>query len=63
MKILGEHNLRIIQNLMALPGRLLMTYMRLDPILLPWHNAWTFLNQFPSWTLIESDDTAGSARQ
>jgi prephenate dehydratase len=63
MKILGEHNLRIKQNLMALPGQLItdITEIRSHPIAIA--QCMTFLNQFPGMTLIESDDTAGSAKQ
>jgi prephenate dehydratase len=63
MKILGEHNLRIRQNLMALPGQQItdIREIRSHPIALS--QCMTFLNQFPGITLIESDDTAGSARQ
>jgi prephenate dehydratase len=63
MKILGEHNLRIRQNLMALPGQLItdIKEIRSHPIALA--QCMTFLNQFPGMILIESDDTAGSARQ
>ncbi|TAL77551.1 MAG: prephenate dehydratase [Bacteroidetes bacterium] len=63
MKILGEHNLRIRQNLMALPGQQItdIREIRSHPIALA--QCMTFLNQFPGITLIESDDTAGSARQ
>ncbi len=62
MKILGEHNMRIKQNLMALPGQLItdIREIRTHPIALA--QCMTFLNQFPGITLIESDDTAGSAR-
>jgi prephenate dehydratase len=62
MKILGEHNLRIKQNLMALPGQQItdIKEIRSHPIALA--QCMTFLNQFPGITLIESDDTAGSAR-
>jgi prephenate dehydratase len=62
MKILGEHNLRIRQNLMALHGQLItdIKEIRSHPIALA--QCMTFLNQFPGMTLIESDDTAGSAR-
>jgi prephenate dehydratase len=62
MKILGEHNLRIRQNLMALHGQLItdIREIRSHPIALA--QCMTFLNQFPGMTLIESDDTAGSAR-
>jgi prephenate dehydratase len=62
MKILGEHNLRIIQNLMALPGQSIddIKEIRTHPIAIA--QCMTFLNQHPDITLIESDDTAGSAR-
>ena len=62
MKILGEHNLRIKQNLMALDGQSLsdIREIRSHPIALA--QCMTFLNQFPGITLIESDDTAGSAK-
>jgi len=63
LKILGEHNLRVRQNLMALPGQQItdIREIRSHPIALA--QCMTFLNQFPGMTLIESDDTAGSARQ
>jgi prephenate dehydratase len=63
MKILGEHNLRIKQNLMALPDQKItdIREIRSHPIALA--QCMTFLNQFPGIILIESDDTAGSARQ
>ncbi len=62
MKILGEHNLRIKQNLMALHGQKItdIKEIRSHPIAIA--QCMTFLNQFPGITLIESDDTAGSAR-
>ena len=62
MKILGEHNLRIKQNLMALHGQKItdIKEIRSHPIALA--QCMTFLNQFPGITLIESDDTAASAR-
>jgi prephenate dehydratase len=63
MKMLGEHNLRIVQNLMALPGQSLdyIHEVRSHPIALA--QCMDFLKQHPSWTLIESDDTATSAKQ
>ena len=63
LKILGEHNLRVKQNLMALPGQQITDIweIRSHPIALA--QCMTFLNQFPGMILIESDDTAGSARQ
>ena len=63
LKILGEHSLRIRQNLMALPGQQItdIREIRSHPIAIA--QCMTFLNQFPGMTLIESEDTAGSARQ
>jgi prephenate dehydratase len=62
MKILGEHNLRIRQNLMALPGQTIMAIreIRSHPIALS--QCMTWLNHLRGVTLIESDDTAGSAK-
>src|SRR4030042_6371816 len=62
VKILGEHNLRIKQNLMALPGQTIMAIreIRSHPIALA--QCMTFLNHLRGVTLIETDDTAGSAR-
>ena len=63
LKILGEHRLRVKQNLMALPGQQItdISEIRSHPIALA--QCMTFLNQFPGMTLIEAEDTAGSARQ
>ncbi|MDY0099419.1 MAG: prephenate dehydratase domain-containing protein [Bacteroidales bacterium] len=62
MKVLGEHNLRIRQNLMAMPGQTIrdIKQIRSHPIAL--FQCMAFLNQYPEITLVESDDTAGSAR-
>lgn len=62
LKILGEHNLRVVQNLMALPGQTMkdIRQIRSHPIALA--QCMTFLNQFPEITLVEADDTASSAR-
>jgi len=62
MKILGEHNLRIRQNLMALHGQQItdIREIRSHPIALA--QCMAFLNQFPGMTIVESDDTASSAR-
>jgi prephenate dehydratase len=62
MKILGEHNLRIVQNLIALPGQTIddIKEIRTHPIAIA--QCMDFLNQHPGVTLIESEDTAGSAR-
>lgn len=63
MKILGEINLRIRQNLMALPGQQLsdIREIRSHPIALS--QCMTWLNHLRGVILIESDDTAGSAKQ
>lgn len=63
MKMLGEHNLRIVQNLMALPGQSIedIHEVRSHPIALA--QCMDFLKHHPSWILIESDDTAGSAKE
>lgn len=63
MKILGEHNLRIRQNLMAMPGQHIsdIREIRSHPIALA--QCMTFLNQHPGIMLIESEDTAASARE
>jgi prephenate dehydratase len=63
MKMLGEHNLRIVQNLMALPGQSLedIHEVRSHPIALA--QCMDYLKHHPNWMLIESDDTAGSAKE
>ena len=63
MKILGEINLRIRQNLMALPGQSIMAIreIRSHPIALS--QCMSYLNHLRGVLLVESDDTAGSARQ
>jgi prephenate dehydratase len=62
MKILGEHNLRVIQNLMALPGQSLeeISEIRSHPIALA--QCMTYLSLLKNVLLVESDDTAGSAK-
>jgi prephenate dehydratase len=62
LKILGEIRLRIRQNLMALPGTSIdsLSEIRSHPIALS--QCMEFLNTLKGVTLIETDDTAGSAR-
>jgi prephenate dehydratase len=62
LKILGEINLRIRQNLMALPGQTIkdIKEIRSHPIAIS--QCMAFLNDHPGITLIESDDTAASAK-
>lgn len=62
LKILGEQNLRIKQNLMALKGQKIENIheIRSHPIALA--QCMTFLNEHPDIILIETEDTAASAR-
>lgn len=62
MKILGEQNLRIVQNLVALYGQNIadITEIRSHPIAIA--QCMAYLNQHPGITLVESEDTATSAR-
>ncbi|MCD4770373.1 MAG: prephenate dehydratase [Bacteroidales bacterium] len=63
LKVLGECNLRIRQNLMALPGQSIDHIREIwtHPIALA--QCMDFLNKYPKISLIESADTAGSARK
>lgn len=63
MKIMGELNLRIRQNLMALPGQTIdqIKEIRSHPIALD--QCMNFLNHLKHVTLVEGEDTAGSARE
>jgi prephenate dehydratase len=62
LKVFGEHNVRIKQNLMALAEQQItdIREIRSHPIALA--QCMEFLNHYPEITLIESEDTAGSAR-
>ena len=62
LKILGEHNLRVRQNLMALPGQTISDIKEIRSHPIAFSQCMSFLNNHPEITLIESDDTAGSAR-
>lgn len=63
MKILGEQNLRIIQNLVALRGQTTDAIHTVcsHPIALA--QCMDYLKEHPEWTLIESEDTALSAKE
>jgi prephenate dehydratase len=63
LKILGEHDLRIKQNLMALPGQSIENIREIRSHPMAISQSMAFLNRYPQITLIESDDTAGSAKQ
>ena len=62
LKILGEIRLRVRQNLMALPGTTIgsLSEIRSHPIALA--QCMAFLDTLKGLTLIETDDTAGTAR-
>jgi prephenate dehydratase len=62
LKILGEHNLRVKQNLMALPGQVISEIKEIRSHPIAFSQCMAFLNEHHEITLIESDDTAGSAR-
>ena len=62
MKILGEHNLRIKQNLMALPGQSVEAIREIRSHPIAFNQCMTYLSHLRGVTLIESDDTAASAR-
>ena len=63
LKILGEVNLRVKQNLLALPGQTIKDIheIRTHPIAIS--QCMMFLNQHQGIMLIESEDTAASARE
>lgn len=63
LRILGEHKLRVRQNLMVFPGTSLeeIYEIRSHPIALA--QCMEFLNGHPGIKLVESDDTAASARR
>ncbi|MFN8240802.1 MAG: prephenate dehydratase [Bacteroidales bacterium] len=62
LRILGEHDLRVRQNLMALPGQTLLDIheVRSHPIAIS--QCMTYLNTLEHVTLVETEDTAASAR-
>ncbi len=62
MKILGEHNLRIRQNLMALPGQSVAAIREIRSHPIAFNQCMTYLSRLRGVILIESDDTAASAR-
>jgi prephenate dehydratase len=62
LKILGEVNLRIIQNLMALPGQKLSDIREIHSHPIAFSQCMQFLNNHPDIILVESEDTAASAR-
>lgn len=63
LKVLGEHNLRIKQNLMALPGQSIDMIKKIWSHPVAISQCMEFLNMHPAISLIESNDTAASARK
>jgi prephenate dehydratase len=63
LKILGEINLRIKQNLMGLPGQSIEDIREIWTHPIAISQCMTFLNQHQHILLIESEDTAASARE
>jgi len=63
MKIVGEHNLRIVQNLMALPGQTIESIHTVSSHSIALVQCMDYLTHHPEWTLIESEDTAISAKE
>jgi len=63
LKVIGEHKLRIKQNLMALPGQSIEDIRAIwsHPVAIA--QCMAFLNLYPAVALIESDDTAASAKK
>lgn len=62
LKILGEHNLRIRQNLIALPGQSIDGIKEIWSHPIAFSQCMAFLNDHPGIILVETEDTAGSAR-
>ncbi len=62
LKILGEHNLRVRQNLMALPGQNFEDIKEIWSHPIAFSQCMSFLDRHPGIKLIETEDTAGSAR-
>jgi prephenate dehydratase len=62
MKILGEINLRVRQNLMALPGQRLESIKEIMSHPIALSQCMEYLSALRGVTLVESEDTAGSAR-
>ncbi len=61
-KIIGEINLRIKQNLMALPGQTIISIREIRSHPIAFSQCMTYLNHLREVTLVETDDTAGSAK-
>jgi len=63
LKIIGEHNLRIEQNLMAVPGQKLSDINEVWSHPVAISQCMAYLKRLGNVRLIETEDTAGSARR
>ncbi len=63
LQIVGEVYLRIMQNLLALPGETLESITEVESHPMAIQQCTDFLGDHPSWRVVESDDTALSARK
>jgi prephenate dehydratase len=63
LQIVGEVYLRIVQNLLALPGETLSSIKEIESHPMAIQQCTDFLSEHPSWRIVESDDTALSARK
>jgi len=63
LQIVGEVYLRIVQNLIALPGETLESIKEVESHPMAIQQCTDFLGEHPSWKVIESEDTALSARK
>lgn len=63
LQIVGEVYLRIVQNLLALPGETLESITEVESHPMAIQQCTDFLGNHPSWRVVESDDTALSARK
>lgn len=62
LRVVGEHNLRIKQNLMAMPGQSISSIREIHSHPVAIAQCMKYLNQLRGVKFIETDDTAGSAR-
>ena len=63
LQIVGEVYLRIVQNLLALPGETLESIKEVESHPMAIQQCTDFLGEHPEWKIIESEDTALSARK
>ncbi|WP_320052140.1 prephenate dehydratase [uncultured Acetobacteroides sp.] len=63
LQIVGEVYLRIVQNLLALPGETVESIKEVESHPMAIQQCTDFLGEHPEWKIIESEDTALSARK